>query len=131
MCLLVVISPGFSQMLPRERPPHQHSGHTHQNVTTIPLFNPSTGFRMSTRTQSFFIVRSASPFSSGNMDAPVTVIQVTPCVCQKASIGRYVPTEIKTSMGGRNERGSWRKSGREKRGGSWARAVWRREVGRA
>lgn len=59
-----------------------------QNVTTMPLFSPSAGFRKSTRTQSFFVVRSASPFSSGNMDAPVTVMQVTPCVCQNASMGR-------------------------------------------
>lgn len=72
---------------------------------------------MSTRTQSFFVVRSASPFNSGNMDAPVTVMQVTPCVCQNASMGRYVATEMKTRMGGRNEGGRWRKSGREKRGG--------------
>lgn len=64
------------------------------------------------------------------MDAPVTVIQVTPCVCQNASIGRYVATEMKTSMGGRNERGSWRKSGREKSGGKSRAVKWERRAER-
>lgn len=112
----------------RALPPHQHSDRTHQNVTTMPLFSPLAGFRMSTSTQSFFVVRSASPFSSGNMDAPVTVMHVTPCVCQNASMGRYVATDMKTWMDGRNERGRRRKSGREKRGGkSRATKLERRE----
>lgn len=85
--LISVPSPS-TRSLSHKRLLHQHSTRTYQNVTTIPLFSPPAGSRMSTRTQSFFVVRSASPFSSGNMDAPVTVIQVTPCVCQNASMGR-------------------------------------------
>lgn len=50
------------------------------------------------------------------MDAPVTVMQVTPRVCQNAGMIRDVATDMKTRIGGRNKWGRWRKSGAEKEG---------------